>query len=43
MSARPGIEIGGTFTGGAFPDDHGGEILGANAPRTVAHRFAGQS
>ena len=43
MSARPGIDVGGILTGVAFPDEHGGEILGANVPRTVTHRFAGQS
>ena len=43
MSARPGIDGDGTLTGGAFPDEHGREILGARAPRTVTRRFAGQS
>ena len=43
MSVQPGIDVDGTLTGGAFPDEHGGEILGANVPRTVTCRFAGQS
>ena len=43
MTARLGIDVGGTLTGDAFPDEHGGEILGAGDPRTGTRRLAGQS
>ena len=43
MSARTGTDVGGTLTGGAFPDEHGGAILGAKDPRTGTRRLAGQS